>query len=280
MINFKYFTTTSQYTNNHSADDICFVADVNTIYTHNVAFNAEGTIPITGVTASGAIIANKNNRVVTITHATAGGSGTYGPQSNATLAHSGTFEIPYFTTDQYGHVSAAGTKTMTLPGSGNTDRYVNSAAFAPNANGVQMTLTRAGSDTESVIATIPMATTQAAGIMSSSDKANLNSLQSVLGNITPGDISSWETMAQGGLNGVTAAGSGPLSLTASLSNGSVTINGSIATGSISSGSTGLAVAGDVYSAINALPEPMIFKGSLGSGGSTASLPSAAASNSG
>lgn len=51
----------------------------------------------------------------------------------------------------------------------NTDRYVNSAAFASTgsngANGVKMTLTRAGSDTATVVATIPVVSATAAGVV-------------------------------------------------------------------------------------------------------------------
>ena len=51
----------------------------------------------------------------------------------------------------------------------NTDRYVNTAAFASTgsngANGVKMTLTRAGSDTAQVTATIPVASATAAGVV-------------------------------------------------------------------------------------------------------------------
>ena len=51
----------------------------------------------------------------------------------------------------------------------NTDRYVNTAAFASTgsngANGVKMTLTRAGSDTAQVTAVIPVASATAAGVV-------------------------------------------------------------------------------------------------------------------
>ena len=60
--------------------------------------------------------------------------------------------------------------TGTVAGSVDTDRYVNSAAFTSQgtngADGTKMTLTRAGSDTATVTATIPVATTSAAGVMS------------------------------------------------------------------------------------------------------------------
>lgn len=48
-------------------------------------------------------------------------AGSYGPSANATPAHSGTFSVPYITVDAKGKVTAASTKTITLPASGNTD---------------------------------------------------------------------------------------------------------------------------------------------------------------
>lgn len=71
--------------------------------------------------------------------------------------------------------------TGTVTDSGNTDRYVNSAAFASQgtngASGTKMTLTRAGSDTQTVTATIPVATTSAAGVMSGAMVTKLNGIE-------------------------------------------------------------------------------------------------------
>ena len=58
---------------------------------------------------------------------------------------------------------------VSLPSNPNTDRYVNSAAFADatsaNANApVKMTLTRAGSDTQTVTANIPKVSSSSAGV--------------------------------------------------------------------------------------------------------------------
>ena len=49
---------------------------------------------------------------------------SYGPSSNATLTHSGTFSVPNFTVDSYGRLTAASAITYTLPSSGNTDKKV------------------------------------------------------------------------------------------------------------------------------------------------------------
>ena len=42
-------------------------------------------------------------------------TGSFGPSANATLAHSGTFTVPYITVNSAGHVTAAATRTLTLP---------------------------------------------------------------------------------------------------------------------------------------------------------------------
>lgn len=47
-------------------------------------------------------------------------SGSYGPSSNASPTHSGTFSVPYITVDTYGRITAASTKTITLPSDNNT----------------------------------------------------------------------------------------------------------------------------------------------------------------
>ena len=51
-------------------------------------------------------------------------AGDYGPSDNASPAHAGTFSVPAFTVDAKGRVTAASTKTITLPASGNTDTKV------------------------------------------------------------------------------------------------------------------------------------------------------------
>lgn len=76
-----------------------------------------------------------------------------------TLAHGSKYSI-----------TAGGTSYIfTMPASGNTDRYVNSAAFADDstntaASPVKMTLTRAGSDTATVTANIPKVSSSSAGV--------------------------------------------------------------------------------------------------------------------
>jgi len=49
---------------------------------------------------------------------------SYGPSANASPSHGGTFSVPYLTVDAKGRITAASTKTITLPASGNTDTLV------------------------------------------------------------------------------------------------------------------------------------------------------------
>jgi hypothetical protein len=51
-------------------------------------------------------------------------AGSYGPSANASPAHSGTFSVPYITVDAKGRITAASTKTITLPADNNTDTKV------------------------------------------------------------------------------------------------------------------------------------------------------------
>lgn len=76
-------------------------------------------------------------------------------------------------------LTAGGTSYIfTMPSNPNTDRYVNSAAFAYDStnDNIKMTLTRAGSDSATVVANIPKATTSATGLMSKADKTKLDGI--------------------------------------------------------------------------------------------------------
>ena len=47
-------------------------------------------------------------------------SGSYGPSANASPGYAGTFSVPYFTVNTYGRITAASTKTITLPSASDT----------------------------------------------------------------------------------------------------------------------------------------------------------------
>ena len=51
-------------------------------------------------------------------------AGSYGPSTDASPAHSGTFKVPYVQVTSQGVVTAISEKTITLPASGNTDTKV------------------------------------------------------------------------------------------------------------------------------------------------------------
>ena len=48
-------------------------------------------------------------------------AGSYGPSANATPAYGAKFNVPYITIDNKGRVTAASTKTVTIPASDNSD---------------------------------------------------------------------------------------------------------------------------------------------------------------
>ena len=86
-------------------------------------FASSQSVALTGdVTGSGSsqagwsIATTLNNSGVT--------AGSYGPSANASPAHSGTFSVPYITVDAKGRVTAASTKTITLPSDNNTWRGI------------------------------------------------------------------------------------------------------------------------------------------------------------
>lgn len=110
-----------------------------------------------GLSVSGSPITSSGT--ITISHADT--------SSQASVNNSGRTYIQDITLDTYGHVTGIASATETVV---NTDRYVNSAAFADATsadanNPVKMTLTRAGSDTASVTAYIPKVSSSSAGVV-------------------------------------------------------------------------------------------------------------------
>ena len=110
-----------------------------------------------GLSVSGSPITTSGT--ITISHADT--------SSQASVNNSGRTYIQDITLDTYGHVTGIASATETVV---NTDRYVNSAAFADATsadanNPLKMTLTRAGSDTASVTAYLPKISSSSAGIV-------------------------------------------------------------------------------------------------------------------
>ena len=87
-------------------------------------FSANTTVKLTG-DATGESAGSKKGWSVPVTLAnTEVTAGSYGPNANATPGYGGTFSVPYFTVDSKGRITAASTKTITIPASDNTDEKV------------------------------------------------------------------------------------------------------------------------------------------------------------
>lgn len=108
-----------------TARKISLIGDV----TGNATFDGSADISITATVAD----SSHNHGAGNITSgtlsadrlATSGvAAGSYGPSANASPAHSDTFSVPYITVDNKGRVTAASTKTITLPADNNTDTKV------------------------------------------------------------------------------------------------------------------------------------------------------------
>ena len=164
----------------HDTAPICSVGD--TIISNGTEWvvipsgdEPSGTVTSVGVTGDSVISVSgspiTSSGTITLTHGTSGATaGSYGDSSAQTPGYGGTFKVPYVTVDAKGHVTGISAHNVTIPASDNTDRYVNSASFADdtsnNANNpVKMTLTRAGSDTETVTANIPKVSSSGAGVV-------------------------------------------------------------------------------------------------------------------
>ena len=106
-----------------------------------------------GLSVSGSPITSSGT--ITISHSDT--------SSQASVSNSGRTYIQSVTLDTYGHVTKLTSATETVT---NTDRYVNSASFAHDStnNNVKMTLTRAGSDTQTVTGNIPLVSSSTAGV--------------------------------------------------------------------------------------------------------------------
>lgn len=119
-----------------------------------------GTVTSVGVSNGGGLSVSgspiTSSGTITISHSDT--------SSQASVSNSGRTYIQSITLDTYGHVTKLTSATETVT---NTDRYVNSAAFAHDStnDNVKMTLTRAGSDTATVTANIPKVSSSSAGVV-------------------------------------------------------------------------------------------------------------------
>lgn len=94
-------------------------------------FSANKSVTLTGDVTGTA--SSKAGWSVATTLANSGvTAGDYGPSADASPAHSGTFTVPSITVDAKGRVTAASTKTITLPADSNTDTKVTQAYSTTN----------------------------------------------------------------------------------------------------------------------------------------------------
>ncbi len=89
-------------------------------------FSSNATVQLTG-DVTGDASAKKGWNITTTLANSGVTAGSYGPSAGTTLAHSGTFSVPYYTVDAKGRITSSSTITYTLPGSGNTDKKVEQA---------------------------------------------------------------------------------------------------------------------------------------------------------
>lgn len=89
-------------------------SEINASVTSAGAFTEAADINLTGdVTGTSS---SKKGWTITTTLASSGvTAGEYGPPSNVSPGVSGTFKVPYFSVDSKGRITAASTKTITLP---------------------------------------------------------------------------------------------------------------------------------------------------------------------
>ena len=82
-------------------------------------FQDNATVELTG-DVTGSASSKKGWSITTSLKNSGVTAGNYGPSANASPGHGSTFSVPYLTVDTKGRVTAASTKTITLPADANT----------------------------------------------------------------------------------------------------------------------------------------------------------------
>lgn len=179
-----------------------------------------------------------------ISHDNSGATaGSYGDNAAQTPSYGGTFKVPYVTVDAKGHVTSISDHTVKIPSSDNTDTKVTQTKITATTSAeydILLSGNAAGS-----------ATTTTTANKDADFKYNTGT-----NTLTVGKIASPE------LTGT------PKAPTAAAGTDSTQI------------ATTEFVNDAVNAAISGLPEPMVFKGTLGTGGTITQLPTAASSNEG
>ena len=163
---------------------------------------------------------------------------------------------------------------------------VNNGTLTIQKNGTQVatfTANQSGNSTANITVPTVTDTYSSTGTDATSGKAVAAALGTLDGTVSGTAGASKTLTAFSQTDGKVSATFGNISITKSQVSDFPTLGTAAAknyTSSVTSGSADLVTSGAVYTAIDNLPEPMVFKGTLGPGGTITSLPTAAASNEG
>ena len=101
-----------------------------------VSFGADDAVQLTsgaGISVTG----NATNKTVTFAHTNSVTAETnVGGNTNETPGYGSTFSVPYFSYDTEGHITASGTKTVTIPASDDTNQKVKAGSVTFGDNDV------------------------------------------------------------------------------------------------------------------------------------------------
>lgn len=141
--------------------------------------NIDGAITaINGTTKQISVTGSGSSRTIALDAYYTTAPGAKGDTSNQTPAFGATFKVPSFTVDKYGRVTVAADHTVKIP--------TLTASASYNSGTTVGSITINGSATTFKI---PDATQSAAGLMSATDKTNLDNLQAAsVGAITHGSL--------------------------------------------------------------------------------------------
>lgn len=117
--------------------------------------NTSGTINGNGAGLTNLNASNIGSGTLSVDRLSNSGAaaGSYGPNANATPGYGGTFNVPYITVDGKGRVTAASTKTITIPASDNTWRPLGTGANdAAAGNHTHSSILDAGNSTATTFA--------------------------------------------------------------------------------------------------------------------------------
>ena len=268
-----------------------------TSFTITANANDDDVVILTGTNGTNAV-------TYSASHATSGvTAGSYGDSSAQTPGYGSTFNVPYITVDTYGHITGISTHTVKIPASDNTDTKVTQTnttgsaeyrvLFSANANDTTETTTaRKNTNFKYNPSTGTVTATTFVGALTGTASGNLTSDSNLAwGKITgaPTTLSGYGITDAKIASGVITLGSNTITpLTSSSTLSAAKLSGAIpsavtaTTQAATDNSTKIATTAYVTTAIANLPEPMVFKGTVGTNGTVtwANLVTAAAANEG